>query len=117
MDKLSDYFAALKLIEIARSGRGGIAGEMNRYLDPSIYNQGLSTGMLRGSGGAGGAGGTGGVVYKSGPSEGVSSNKRNPKRAGMEYMSDGGSATAAERVLVDLPRGQHSAFLTPLELE
>ena len=89
MDKLSDYFAILKLIEIAKSGRGGIAGELNQYLDPSIYNQGLSTGMLRGSGGAGG---TGGVVYKSGPSEGVSSNKRNPKRAGMEYMSNGGEA-------------------------
>jgi hypothetical protein len=89
MDKLSDYFTILKLIEIARSGRGGIAGEMNRYLDPSIYNQGLSTNMLRGSGGTGGAGD---VVYKSGPSEGVSSNKRNPKKAGMEYMSDGGEA-------------------------
>ena len=89
MDKLSDYFAILKLIEIAKSGRGGIAGELNQYLDPSIYNQGLSTGMLRGSGGAGG---TGGVVYKSGPSEGVISNKRTPKRAGMEYMSNGGEA-------------------------
>jgi|TARA_Y100000015_G_C2390080_1_gene89645 hypothetical protein len=85
MDKLSDYFAILKLIEQARKSSRK-AGQVNYTLDTGIYNQALSTGMLRGSEGIGGS--------PASPSEVIDfipQNKRNPKRAGMEYMSDGGS--------------------------
>ena len=84
MDKLSDYFAILKLIEQARKG-GRKAGQFNRTLDTGIYNQALSTGMLRGSEGIGGLPASSSEVI-----DFIPQNKRNPKRAGMEYMSDGG---------------------------
>ena len=87
MDKLSDYFAILRLIESARQGGNPKAGQLSRNLDPSIYNQGLNTGMLSGSDGTGGGGSLPSEVINF-----VPQNKRNPKRAGMEYMSDGGEA-------------------------
>ena len=93
MDKLSDYFALLRLIETARSGNHPKAGKFYQTLDTGIFNQPLNTGMLRGSGGASG-GPSKGVPYKSGPSEGISSNKRNPKKPGLEYRADGGPIMA-----------------------
>ena len=90
MDKLSDYFAILKLIEQARKG-GRKAGQFNRTLDTGIYNQALSTGMLRGSEGIGGLPASSSEVI-----DFIPQNKRNPKRAGMEYMSDGGSVLTPE---------------------
>ena len=93
MDKLSDYFAILRLIETARSGNHPKAGKLYETLDTGIFNQSLNTGMLRGSGGASG-GPSKGVPYKRGPSEGISSNKRNPKKPGLEYRADGGPIMA-----------------------
>jgi hypothetical protein len=95
MDKLSDYFALLRLIETARSGNHPKAGKFYQTLDTGIFNQPLNTGMLRGSGGASG-GPSKGVPYKSGPSEGISSNKRNPKKPGLEYRADGGPIMTPE---------------------
>jgi hypothetical protein len=95
MDKLSDYFALLRLIETARSGNHPKAGKFYQTLDTGIFNQPLNTGMLRGSGGASG-GPSKGVPYKSGPSEGISSNKRNPKKPGLKYRADGGPIRATE---------------------